>query len=549
MSMIRGLVLALCIGLIVPVQALAQQTGGDCPRPAPGAIVTPPADLYSVNGVLQVAMNYYTSVDAFNRTEFCFVTAAGQEGPTFHVNPGDKLEITLTDMVPNPPGVGGEIVSSTDSGSGPSSGLSPQCFANAMTPASVNMHFHGTNTSPTCHSDEVIYTTINSGETFQYTIQIPTDEPPGLYWYHPHVHGIASPAVQGGATGVIEVEGIANLQPIVAGLPERYLVIRDQHVAHNLSLPDQPFWDISLNYVPINFPNYEPAIIQMNPGTQEFWRVANTDADTVMDLKLTYDGVAQPLTLVALDGVPIGSQDGKHQGSTLTQTDVYIPVAGRAEFIVNGPTSAVKSAILSTNRIDTGPAGDNDPPRPLASIQLTDKDLKLPLTQERTGPPNPQRFSDLDKAKVTATRSLYFTEGYTESPSHAPSGLGFKFFITVKGQEPQVFAANEPPKVRTHQGAVEDWTIENHTTEVHEFHMHQIHFLLLAVNGVPVKKAQQQFYDTYQVGYWKGKGKFPSITVRMDFRGAVVGDFVYHCHILDHEDAGMMAKIQVAPAP
>ena len=59
---------------------------------------------------------------------------------------------------------------------------------------------------------------------------------------------------------------------------------------------------------------------------------------------------------------------------------------------------------------------------------------------------------------------------------------------------------------------------------------------------------QQQFYDTFQVPYYNGKGRFPYIRVKMDFRGAVVGDFVYHCHILDHEDGGMMATIRVLPA-
>jgi FtsP/CotA-like multicopper oxidase with cupredoxin domain len=67
------------------------------------------------------------------------------------------------------------------------------------------------------------------------------------------------------------------------------------------------------------------------------------------------------------------------------------------------------------------------------------------------------------------------------------------------------------------------------------------------VNGVPIPRKKQQFYDTFQVPYWKGHGRFPSVTVRMDFRGAVVGDFVYHCHILDHEDGGMMATIRVLP--
>jgi hypothetical protein len=110
-----------------------------------------------------------------------------------------------------------------------------------------------------------------------------------------------------------------------------------------------------------------------------------------------------------------------------------------------------------------------------------------------------------------------------------------------------------PPDIITNRGAVEDWTIANRTSEVHEFHMHQIHFLLLEVNGKPVAKKDRQFYDTYQVGYWdpstnkKGYPIYPNIKVRMDFRGAVTGDFVYHCHILDHEDLGMMAIIRVLP--
>ena len=77
--------------------------------------------------------------------------------------------------------------------------------------------------------------------------------------------------------------------------------------------------------------------------------------------------------------------------------------------------------------------------------------------------------------------------------------------------------------------------------------MHQVHFLVEAVNGVPIPKHKQQLYDVFQVPYWDGKGDPTSITVKMDFRGPTVGDFVYHCHILDHEDNGMMAIIRVLP--
>jgi FtsP/CotA-like multicopper oxidase with cupredoxin domain len=81
--------------------------------------------------------------------------------------------------------------------------------------------------------------------------------------------------------------------------------------------------------------------------------------------------------------------------------------------------------------------------------------------------------------------------------------------------------------------------------ENHEFHIHQIHFLLMAQNGVSVSNGQ--YLDTLNVPYWSGKGPYPSVTVRMDFRGPDIGDFVYHCHILGHEDSGMMAIIRVNP--
>jgi FtsP/CotA-like multicopper oxidase with cupredoxin domain len=109
------------------------------------------------------------------------------------------------------------------------------------------------------------------------------------------------------------------------------------------------------------------------------------------------------------------------------------------------------------------------------------------------------------------------------------------------------FSPDNPPGITTNQGAVEDWTIQNRTHENHEFHIHQVHFLLIAVNGVPIPAEQQQYYDTYQVPFWVDGTPFPSITVKLDFRGAVAGDFVYHCHILDHEDGGMMGIVRVLP--
>jgi len=525
--------------LLVAFPCVALAASDPCPRPAEGSTIKPPPDIYSQNGVLNVALNYYTSVDQFGRTLFCYVTPDGLEAPTLHVNPGDTLQIQLTnwEILTHPPGSGEEIIS----------GKSDVCGSAIMSTLSANMHFHGLNVSPKCHSDEVIRTLVNPGETFDYNIKIPKDEPPGMYWYHAHVHGIASHAVQGGASGAIEVEGIANLQPAVQGLPQRFLVTRDQPLAYPPTsgvptLTPAPFWDVSLNYVPVSYPKYVPGIIKMQAGAKEFWRVVNASADTVMDLVLLYDGKPQPLQIVALDGVPTGSQDGKHQGTIITQKDILIPPAGRAEFIVTGPSSSVKKALFFTKHIDTGPAGDVDTARPLAQIQLTNDLRKIPKAILPTGVPvQGERFAGLTDSMVTAQRTLYFDEKI-----HYPGG-GLLFFITVAGQFEQLYNPNNPPAITTNEGAVEDWTIKNHTAEVHEFHIHQIHFQLLEVNGVPVPPKQRQFYDTYQVPYYKGKGPYSSIKVRMDFRGAVAGEFVYHCHILDHEDGGMMANIRVRP--
>ena len=88
---------------------------------------------------------------------------------------------------------------------------------------------------------------------------------------------------------------------------------------------------------------------------------------------------------------------------------------------------------------------------------------------------------------------------------------------------------------------------KNRTFEAHEFHQHQIHFLLEQQNGVPVPTAEQQYLDMVQVPYWTGTGPYPSVTLLMDFRGMDIGDFVYHRHILAHEDGGMMAIIRVLP--
>jgi FtsP/CotA-like multicopper oxidase with cupredoxin domain len=484
-------------------------------------------------------LTYNSRLDNSGNTLYCFTTATGDESPTLHVNPGDELVIHLKNkLAPGTPMIMANM---------PALSFSPSaagCGTSAMTTGSVNIHYHGTNVPPTCHQDEVIKTAVNGGESFDYDVHFPADEPPGLYWYHPHIHGISEAAVLGGASGAIVVEGLEKFSPSVVGLPQQILLIRDNLVPGNPNPGGKvPSWDVSVNYIPVPYPDFTPAIVRMRPEQRQLWRVVNACADTILDLALTYDGVAQPLEIVGLDGVPTGSQDGLFRGRTIERKHLRLPPAGRVEFIVTGPSFTVAKALLVTRRVDTGPDGDNDPARPLIRVE-TDAAAAASALIPAAGSIGPllPRFANLAEAKPTAHRRLYFSE-VLSNPNDPESPTNF--FITVDGQTPVLFNPDNPPAIETTQGAVEDWTVENRTLENHEFHIHQIHFLVLARNGVPVKNGQ--YRDTIDIPFWSGRGPYPSATLRMDFRGATVGDFVYHCHILEHEDGGMMAIIRVHP--
>jgi FtsP/CotA-like multicopper oxidase with cupredoxin domain len=510
-----------------------------CPRYQAGSTIIEPKNLFSAGGKLEVDFTYQTRLDQFGNTLYCFTTSEGVESPTLHVHPGDRLIIRLKNELPSsgmPAAMPGMAVTGWHSG---------DCSSKPMDNSSVNIHYHGTNAPPVCHQDEVITTLVNSGDSYDYDVHFPSDEPPGLYWYHPHIHGISEAAVLGGASGAIVVDGIENVNPLVAGLPARTLIIRDNLVPGNPTPGGAiPSWDISLNYIPVPYPSFTPVVVPIKPLQKELWRVLNASADTILDLELQYDHVSQPLTVVALDGVPTGSQDGLRLGEAVVVKHILLAPASRAEFIVTSPSLKVKSAVLYTLNIDTGPDGDNDPTRPILALKASSgaSEPQLRIANTSSLPPA-ERFFGLADMMPTAHRKLYFSEVLSD-PSNPNSPTNF--YITVDGQTPAIFDPSNPPAIVTRQGAVEDWTIENRAQENHEFHIHQIHFLVLEQNGQSVD--QGQYLDTVQVPYWSGTGPYPSVKVRLDFRGPVVGDFVYHCHILGHEDGGMMAVIRVLPA-
>jgi len=447
--------------------------------------------------------------------------------------------------------------------------IADACASGQMTATSTNLHFHGLTVPAVCHQDDVMKTMVQPGDPpFEYRFRIPLDEPPGLYWYHPHVHGYTNAQVLGGASGAMIIEGIERANQDLAGLLERVLTVRDQELANPDAAPStssatplppalldaegdamntgngtgKPAKDLSLNFVPVSYPDYKPAVISMKPSERELWRVLNASAITYLNLQVIYDGAAQSLGVVALDGVPI-NESGMAGNRVIWQSHLGIPPGGRIEFIVKGPAIGVNARLI-TRSVNTGAVGENDPERPLATIQVSEKapesQSRLPSQSEPLPAPT---LAWIGNVKPVRTRKLYFSE-MPQDPSDPKSPT--VFMLTVDGQTAKPFdPQSTEPNITVRQGDVEDWIIENRTQEVHAFHIHQIHFMLLDWYGLPVN--EPFLYDTINVPFWDGESKvYPMIKLRMDFRDPnTVGTFIYHCHILEHEDGGMMGTIRV----
>jgi FtsP/CotA-like multicopper oxidase with cupredoxin domain len=445
------------------------------------------------------------------------------------------------------------------------------CLSGAMSSISTNLHFHGLTVPARCHQDEVLKTSIQPTDPpFEYRVKIPADEPPGLYWYHPHIHGFSSKEVSGGASGALIIEGLERANREVLGLPERVLVIRDQDLLNPSAPPSKsepvvpkpvldsdgdsgnnntgygkPAKDLSVNYVSVPYPDYPPASMKIKPGERQLWRVLNASSVTYLHLALLYDHIPQQFGVVAIDGVSI-NVSGQGARDIAWVDHVGVPPGGRVEFVMQGPPPGV-TGLLITRSVDTGQAGENDPNRPLVAVVASADAPKTNSTLAATAQPLPPTSVPwLGNVTPVRVRKMFFSETPSD-PSDPKSPT--VFFITQDGQTPKPFDPNSTtPDIVVKQGDVEDWIIENRSVELHAFHIHQLHFLLLDWFGLPVNEPFLR--DTVNVPYFDNHMlSYPSVRLRMDFRDAnTVGSFAFHCHLLEHEDGGMMGIIRVDPA-
>jgi suppressor of ftsI len=488
--------------------------------PSPASPLTQIPEVISQNGVASLTL--VSQFDSNDRPAFFY--QGNEVAPTIRVHPGDTIQLTYQNNLPEYCGLG--IVSNT------------------------NLHFHGLTTSPDQPGDEVILTNAAPGSSFTYTVKIDSDQPPGLYWYHPHPHGLTNWEVGNGMAGAIVVEGIADEIPSLAGLRERVIVLRDEFFNPSVQTAlgddvarrqarfasfrhatDDDGGGNGLGSSSLCAPegdkspsiNGQPtAAIGIQPGEKQLWRVLNGSGVRHFDLYIP--GVQ--LQLVAQDGVPLLDYNGAGGGiSSLMVNDIVIPPAGRAEFVVTGP--AAPTPIIS-KCFNAGPIGD---PNPQVTLGTTYNDYGLTSTVRvarpmglrmrqayRVPPPAP---SATRLVQLQETSTLFYINGQTYNPS-----------------APSMFTVNT--------GTTEQWTIENDTNEIHDFHTHQVHFVVQAVNGIA--NPNPHWVDTVDVPWQtfdpSGAAHPSTVTILVDFRDPVIaGTFLFHCHITDHEDGGMMAKI------
>jgi len=329
-------------------------------------------------------------------------------------------------------------------------------------------------------------------------------------------------------SGAIVIEGMQRYAPEVRRLRERVLVVRGRSIEHDpnaaelrqdVEIPAKGCGGEAEAVEEIFTVNgaVRPRI-EIAPNERQFWRIVNASADRYLDLQL--DG--HTFEIVALDGMPLAYHEPNNP--TRTTNHLLLAPAGRLEAIVTGPEPGTHSA-LRTLCVDTGPVGDPNPGMVLADVAQPGSGQPIThVASERARAiddrPPVYKPVDVEPLKKTAPE---FTVTFTEDKK------GFY----INGRK---FAADASPMTTVRVGTYQHWRILNQTAELHPFHIHQVHFLAYAENDVP--PVHPVWLDTVNVPYGR------SVDVILDFTDPVIkGMSVFHCHLLNHEDKGMMAKI------
>jgi FtsP/CotA-like multicopper oxidase with cupredoxin domain len=307
--------------------------------------------------------------------------------------------------------------------------------------------------------------------------------------------------------------------------------------------------------------------VSVRAGREEFWRLLNAAADTYLNIHLVdvdETGAAQtvPITVVALDGVPLTDQSGLPEGGTVAKP-LMVPPAGRVEFTFRLDAPAPDHHfVLRTEAVNSGCAGDLMPARDLVSIgtDAAASSAAAASNEAQSIPPGRTVVQIATERPDPATPIRQRTFAFTEY--QRPHSSKTDFYITEVSR-PDVVMEPFPmhldgglpdSTVEVQPDTFEEWTILNFAHEIHNFHIHQLHFRVLESDD---KFLEGRMMDTINTpvalpdATWsKGDPVTPGkVRLLLHFARGISGTFVFHCHILSHEDKGMMGIIRVATTP
>jgi suppressor of ftsI len=411
--------------------------------------------------------------------------------PTLRVGLGERVELTINNRM-RP--VGGLEPSQVDT---------------------TNQHYHGLVVTPIPpQGDNVNRVAIGrDGSNVNRYPLLPREmkvQSEGLMWYHPHPHGNTLPQVAGGLAGAMVVGNLLDHFPIYRGATERILIIKGSDAGFTPTL---------------NINGVECPRLTLSATGNELWRILNATGNTFLNLVLR----GYTFTVLAFDGNPVASP--------MKQDTLFIPPGGRVEAIVRGGMGPWTTALVSAPFLGTL---QND------SVKIADvRVVGLPdATHEEV------------QAQALAARSRVNTELADSILRLATATDVDRFSLRFSFDSANMLlllndSAYSPGRLdhAAQVGRVQEWTLINETDFHHTFHIHQTDFLITSINGRDVE-ADSVFFDNVTLGVHRnasGKVVGDTVTVRFTFNPVAAGPFVYHCHVLFHEDHGMMQNICVYP--
>lgn len=364
--------------------------------------------------------------------------------------------------------------------------------------APTNLHVHGLHVSPSGHSDN-IFVRINPHETFHYSYRFTRNLKPGTYWYHSHQDPVSAPQVAGGMSGIIIVDGLKEYLPqSLQGITEHVIALKDFQVQGD-SVKTKPLKISAPTNRTVNG-QLNPTI-RIRPGEFQLWRLANISANIYYNVRLR----GQRFYVIAHDATP---------ADQIWTADTLLLAAGaRFDVLVQGGPPGTTE--LETLPYSTGPGGNNFPQTTLATVVSAGTPVPSVPLPTTFAPPE-----DLSNAKIAARRTIVLSENTAQT----------KYYVNGKQFDPNRV------DIRSKLNTVEEWVVRNDSTEEHSFHVHTDHFQLMSINGRPHNGHGRQ--DTASI---PPNGQ---IVIRIHFTD-FTGKTVLHCHILNHEDAGMMAVVEI----